>query len=109
MFSNNLGTDANIQSAGPRFLLSVTRDVQSCLLFLKLVNASADAQTIEFGLLGAMAVKTTGKPVTLRATTKEATNSINNPTNTVPTTTTIFAVLHPGAAVECQSTARNNG
>jgi alpha-N-arabinofuranosidase len=95
MFSNHLGTevvDSKLEGAGPRFFYSVTRDREKGVLFLKLVNASPDPQVLDLKLPGAEAVKGTAKLVTLQAKTKEATNTINNPANIVPVTTTIRGV-----------------
>jgi alpha-N-arabinofuranosidase len=95
MFSNHLGTEVvetNVQGAGPRFFYSVTRDALKGVLYVKLVNASAEAQPLELKLAGVAHVRSSGVMVTLKAKAKEATNSITNPKNIVPVTTTIRGV-----------------
>lgn len=92
MFGNHLGTEvveSKLEGAGPRFFYSVTRDAGKGVLFLKLVNASAEPQVLDLKFAGAIEVKSAAKLVTLKANTKEATNTINKPTNIVPVTTTI--------------------
>jgi alpha-L-arabinofuranosidase len=95
MFSNHLGNEVvetDIKGAGPRFFYSVTRDVAKGALYLKLVNASAEAQPLEIKLAGNAKVRTRGTLVTLKARTKEATNTIGNPENVVPATTMLNGV-----------------
>lgn len=92
MFSNHLGTEVvetKLQGAGPRFFDSVTRDASKGVLYVKLVNASAEAQALELKLAGAAHVRNRAVLVSLRAKTKDATNTIANPKNIVPVTTTI--------------------
>jgi alpha-L-arabinofuranosidase len=92
MFSNYLGSEvveSSLQGAGPRFFYSVTRDATKGLLYVKLVNASADAQPVELKLAGAAHIRKRAALVTLKAKTKDATNTITNPKNIEPVTTTI--------------------
>jgi alpha-N-arabinofuranosidase len=95
MFSNHLGNEvveSDINGAGPRFFYSVTRDVAKGALYLKFVNASAEAQPLEIKLAGNAKVRTRGSLVTLKARTKEATNTIGNPENIVPAKTMLDGV-----------------
>jgi alpha-N-arabinofuranosidase len=95
MFSSHLGTEvveSELQGAGPRFFYSVTRDTAKGLLFVKLVNASPEPQSLEVKLEGATHVGDRATLVTLAAKTKEATNTITNPKNIVPITTSISGV-----------------
>jgi alpha-N-arabinofuranosidase len=91
MFASNLGTDvaeSKLQGAGPLFFYSVTRDAEKGRLYLKLVNASPAPQPLELNLPGAGIQQNVGL-TTLAAKTKEATNTIDNPRNIVPVTTSI--------------------
>jgi alpha-L-arabinofuranosidase len=95
MFSNHLGNEvveSELRGAGPRFFYSVTRDSARGVLYLKLVNASAEAQSLEIKLAGDLKLQSRAKLVTLKALTKEATNSITNPENIVPITTHLDGV-----------------
>jgi alpha-L-arabinofuranosidase len=92
MFSNHLGNEVvetKLQGAGSRFFYSVTRDSSKGVLQVKLVNASADAQPLDLKLTGATHVNNHAVLITLKAKTKDATNTITNPENIVPVTTTI--------------------
>jgi alpha-N-arabinofuranosidase len=95
MFSNHLGdevVETKLQGAGPRFFYSVTRDSAKGVLYMKLVNASADAQLLDLKLIGAAHLRNRAALVTLKARTTDATNTITNPENIVPVTTTIDSV-----------------
>jgi alpha-N-arabinofuranosidase len=95
MFSNHLGNEVvetDIKGATPRFFYSATRDVTKGALYVKLVNASAEAQPLEIKLDGNAKLQSRGTLVTLKARTKEATNTIGNPENIVPATTMLDGV-----------------
>jgi len=86
IFSQNLGSEkpsSDIQGAGPRFFYSVTENTSQKRLYLKLVNASSDAQTIDIQLSGAQPVPE-GKLILLSAHDTQATNTIDQPDNIVP-------------------------
>jgi alpha-N-arabinofuranosidase len=90
IFGNHLGSEvvaSKLEGAGARFYHSVTFDREKGMLFVKLVNASPDAQAIDLVL--SRPVKKTAELVTLRAKTKEATNTIDSPEAIVPVTSTI--------------------
>jgi alpha-N-arabinofuranosidase len=92
MFSNHLGTEvveSKLEGAGPRFFYSVTRDAAKGVLFVKFVNASPEPQSLYLKLIGAAEAKSDAKLITLKSKTKENTNTILNPNNIVPITTTI--------------------
>jgi alpha-N-arabinofuranosidase len=108
MFSTHLGTEvvrSKIEGAGPRLFYSVTRDPKRGVLFVKFVNASSDAHTIDLKLSGAR-VNSNAKLLTLRARTKEVTNTIRTPANVIPVATTLkgigknFAHVVPPYSVE---------
>ena len=67
----------------------MTRDADRGVLFVKLVNASPEPQSLDLKLIGAAEVKRDAKLITLKSKTKENTNTIRNPNNIVPVTTTI--------------------
>jgi alpha-N-arabinofuranosidase len=95
MFSNSLGeevVESNLQGANERFYYSVTRDAAKGVLYVKLVNASAEAQTVDLKLAGGGTVQNRAKLVTLSAKAKEATNTITDPERVVPVTTEIKGV-----------------
>lgn len=97
MFSNHLGTEVvetQLQGAGPRFFYSVTRDASKGMLYVKLVNASPEPQPLGLTLAGATHIQNRATLVTLTAKTKETTNTITNPENIVPVTSTISGVGH---------------
>ena len=91
MFSKYLGDQtlaSTLEGAGPKLFYSITRDAKKSKLYLKLVNASSDAQPVDIKLDGA-AVANSGKLVSLSAHSTEATNSIDQPVNIVPIESTI--------------------
>jgi alpha-L-arabinofuranosidase len=95
MFGSHLGKEileTKMEGAGTRFFYSVTRDAEKGVLYVKLVNASPETQTLELKLDGAANVRNRATLITLKAKTKEETNSIANPKNIVPVTTTIEGV-----------------
>lgn len=88
MFSRNLGDEilattsekTNIQS-------SATRDSKTGEINLKLVNPQAKAEVLRIHLNGVSTVKPTATAITLAAK-PDATNSISDPNNVVPATST---------------------
>jgi alpha-L-arabinofuranosidase len=87
MFASNLGTDvvkATLANTPSRVYTSVTRDEARRKLFIKVVNATSDAQPLAIDLEGAGKVPVNAKLTTLSAKTPNATNSITNPRSVVP-------------------------
>ena len=80
-----------IDPANPKFFYSITRDSAKKRLYLKLVNASSDAQPVEIEIAGAR-LDETATLVTLSAHSTQATNSIDHPTEIVPVETTLHGV-----------------
>jgi len=86
MFATHLGNEtlaSSLHGAGPRFFYSITEDTAGKRLYLKLVNASSDPQSLTIQLPGAR-LAPEGKTTILSARSTQATNTINQPTNIVP-------------------------
>jgi alpha-N-arabinofuranosidase len=95
MFAKYLGTEvpASSSDAAPlRFFYSVTRDPAKGAMYLKLVNASSNAQPIQVELTGATSIANTGTLVTLSGASLAQTNSIAMPKRIVPVQTTLSNV-----------------
>ncbi len=87
MFGANVGTEvveADLANAPSRVYASVTRDDAHHKLFIKVVNATSDAQPLGIDLEGAGRVAGSAKLTTLSAKTPNATNSITDPRAVVP-------------------------
>jgi alpha-N-arabinofuranosidase len=87
MFGANLGTEVvqtTLAGAASRVYTSVTRDEAHRKLFIKVVNATSDAQPIAIDLEGAGKVEPHAKLTTLSGKTPNASNSITNPRAVVP-------------------------
>lgn len=88
LFASNVGdvTPPSRLAAAEGVLLphSVTRDTATGKLFVKVVNPSATAHSVEIRLKGAADVQSTGKVTTLSASTPSDTNTIEAPTKIVP-------------------------
>jgi alpha-N-arabinofuranosidase len=87
LFGSYLGTEvvpATLENCGPRVYTSVTRDEKRHKLFVKVVNASSDAETIGISLEGVGHVAPEAKLITLSGKTQNATNSITDPDAVVP-------------------------
>jgi len=87
LFGSYLGTegvDATLTGAGPRVYASVTRDEKLRKLFVKVVNASSEAQPLRIALSGVAKVGPEAKLITLSGKTPNATNTIANPKAIVP-------------------------
>ena len=109
MFGNRLGSEvveSRLQGAGPRFYYSVTHDPSQGTLYLKLVNAALEPQTVLLNLEGVTRVNPTGRLSRMKAKSKEATNTISNPTRIVPVTAALnglakkFRHVAPGYSIE---------
>jgi alpha-N-arabinofuranosidase len=87
MFGSHLGTEvvnSTLANTGSRVYASVTRDEKRRKLFVKVVNASSDAQPLSIAIEGAGKVAGQAKLITLSGKTPNATNSITNPEAIVP-------------------------
>ena len=94
MFSQNLGNEtvgSGIQGANPRFFYSVTEDTSRKRLYLKLVNASSDAQAVDIQLSGTQP-QLEGKLILLSTHDTQATNTIDQPNNIVPVESTLHNI-----------------
>jgi len=86
MFSTHLGDeilDSKLESDGPKLFYSVTEDTKKSRIYVKLVNAKSKAQSIHFKFEGP-ALANTGRLITLRANSTQATNTIDEPRRIVP-------------------------
>jgi alpha-N-arabinofuranosidase len=98
MFGNHIGDQilrAELTGAASRFFYSVTRGSANGTIYLKLVNASPEAQSVNLKLDGAKNVEKTAKLVSLSAKTPAATNTITTPTAIIPV---IGSVTNAGAS-----------
>lgn len=87
LFSNHRGSqivDATLSGADNHVFYSVTRDPAKGILYLKLVNASANKQSLDINLGGAKHVAPSAEVITLRAASPAETNTITEPTKIVP-------------------------
>ena len=87
LFGSYLGTEVvatTLTYGGPRVYASVTRDEKLHKLFVKVVNASSEAQSLSIALSGVVKVGPEAKLITLSGKTPNATNSITNPKAIVP-------------------------
>jgi len=92
IFSNHLGDQifgTKLDTVNPRLFESATFNSKTHHLFIKLVNASSIAQTVEIKLVGAIHVESKATVITLRGETTQETNSIAEPNRIVPVITTI--------------------
>jgi alpha-L-arabinofuranosidase len=88
LFSTHVGDEIlkPVFSAGSPLQASVTRDHRSSVLYLKIVNPEASAQTLRIELQGVRDVTRVGRAHTLAAAT-DATNTLAKPVNVVPVIT----------------------
>ncbi len=87
MFSTHHGDEIpQTQETGnaPKFYYSVTRQSQTGEVYLKLVNAGSDPQSVAVTLDGAKSIDKLATVVALSAKTPAATNSIEHPNNIHP-------------------------
>ncbi|CAN5552341.1 hypothetical protein BH10ACI4_BH10ACI4_16270 [soil metagenome] len=92
MFGSHLGDQilsATLDGSANRFFYSVTRGSKNGTIYLKLVNASPDAQSVNLKLVGVTDIAKSAKMVSLSGKTVAATNTIQNPTAIVPVEGTI--------------------
>ena len=91
MFNEALGDEilaGTTQGTDSRFHYSATRNSQTGVVHLKLVNGSSEPQTMTIALDGAGHVGGTAKLVTLSGKTLGETNTLTEPTKIVPIETT---------------------
>jgi alpha-N-arabinofuranosidase len=95
MFSTYLGNevvDSRLNGTAPLLFTSVTRDASKHTLYLKVVNASSEAQPLQIQLIGKNKPKGTAAVTTLSGHSMEETNSLTDPTRIVPVHTEISDV-----------------
>jgi alpha-N-arabinofuranosidase len=91
LFAQYLGNEvptSSLTGAGEKLFYSATTDTAKHKLYLKLVNASSDAQPVEIRLDGVQ-VGAMAKAVSLTATNPRETNSLDAPTRIVPVESTL--------------------
>lgn len=88
MYSRQVGDTllSPVQTGGAPLHASATRATREGVVYLKLVNAEADARTLEIRLAGARRIGSTARVETLAAA-PEATNSITDRARVVPLVT----------------------
>jgi alpha-N-arabinofuranosidase len=89
MFGSYLGNQvvaSKLSGAGPLLFESVTRDAATHTLYVKIVNASPEAQPLTMHIEDAGAVDHSGTLVTMEAKSTHATNTITDPKRIVPET-----------------------
>jgi alpha-N-arabinofuranosidase len=87
LFAGNVGTevvDSTLANTGARIYTSVTRDEKRRKLFVKVVNATSEAQPLAITLEGAGKVWPQGRLMSISGRTPNATNSIAHPRAIVP-------------------------
>jgi alpha-N-arabinofuranosidase len=108
LFASHLGDHtlgSKLEGAGEKLFYSVTADAAKKQLYLKLVNAASDPQSVDVNLEGTK-VASTAKLVSLHAHDTQETNSIDAPDRIVPVESALHDVsnhLHhtvPGLSVE---------
>ncbi len=107
MFASHIGTEVlgtDLQGAGDRMFVSVTRAPAKGVVYVKLVNASSTKQDVKISLAGTN-VKGSAKLISLSAGSTAATNSIADPKRVVPVESTVkagkeFMRTVPGYSVE---------
>ncbi len=70
----------------PALFFDATRDSQSGIIFLKVVNRQATPQPVQIVLSGVPSITSHGKLLVLSATDPAATNTLHDPTRIVPAT-----------------------
>ena len=94
LFASYLGDHtlgSKLEGAGPKLFYSITANAAKKQLYLKLVNASSDAQPIDINLEGA-SLAHTAKLVSLHAHDMRETNSITDPERIIPVDSTLHNV-----------------
>jgi len=94
MFGSHIGDTqpvSSLEGGGPRFFYSVTESTAKKQIYLKLVNATSDAQAVDIKLPGA-ALAPEGQQISLTGHDPEATNTIDDPDAIVPVETVLHGV-----------------
>jgi alpha-N-arabinofuranosidase len=113
MFAKYLGSEtpasklegAGVDATNPKFFYSITRDAAKKRLYLMLVNASSTPLPVSIDIAGDSLAET-GKLITLKANSTQATNTLEKPTQIVPEESALPGVsnhLHhtvPGYAIQ---------
>jgi alpha-N-arabinofuranosidase len=90
MFSTHLGDQilaTTLDAANPRLFESVTTDQKTGRLYVKLVNASSEAEPVEIKIQGVSHIRSAMTVTTLSGATTKDTNSITAPKHIVPVVT----------------------
>lgn len=89
MFSTHLGDEIlKVEAADSAVQAAATRDHRTGEIFLKLINAHAQAEVLQIELKGVASVASKAEAITLSAP-PEATNSIEQPRKVVPVRSTL--------------------
>lgn len=108
MFASSLGNErpaSSLEGGGERFFYSVTEDTAKKKLYLKLVNASSDAQAVDIHVTGAQ-MGAEGRMTSLTAHDTQETNTIEDPMQVAPVESAVKIAgdtIHhrvPGYAIE---------
>ncbi len=105
MLSNNHGTTVVSDTVSGATGLQTLVTKTGSTYYVTVINTVGSANTSTLNLTGAVAVSSTATVTTLSALSTAATNSITNPTNIVPVTSTIsnaapsFAYTFPGYSI----------
>ncbi len=108
IFAAHIGDEtpaSSLEGAGTRFFYSVTEDTAKKRLYLKLVNASSDPQSVDIRLPGSK-LSPEGRLITLSAHDTQATNTIQQPSAIIPAESILHGIgasFHhriPGYAIE---------
>ena len=94
LFGSYLGDHtlgSKLEGAGPKLFYSITGSAAKKKLYLKLVNASSDPQSIDLNVDGAK-LAPSAKLITLHANDTQETNSIDDPDRIVPVESTLHNV-----------------
>jgi alpha-N-arabinofuranosidase len=94
LFASYLGDHtlgSKLEGAGPKLFYSITGSAAKKKLYLKLVNASTDPQSIDLNIDGAK-LAATAKLVSLHANDTQETNSIEAPERVAPVESTLHNV-----------------
>ncbi len=109
MFGNHVGDqilEAKLTGDDSRFFYSATRGSTTGIIYLKLVNASPEAQTVDLQLQGVTSVARSAKLISMSAKAMAATNTIVTPTAIVPVESSIenaaghFTHVVPGYSIQ---------
>jgi alpha-N-arabinofuranosidase len=90
MFSQHHGDSILKTSvAGPPLHYSATKDTKTGAIYLKIVNTQSTPKPVEISLRGAASLASDATAITLSGTSPGDSNSMDNPVQVVPVTTTV--------------------